>query len=56
MPNTYESGYTRNTKDKKAKEKFERNGKFTRKGIRIAEAIKERKNPINIPFRANATV
>ena len=56
MLNTYESGYTRNTKDKKAKEKFERNGKFTQKAIRIAEAIKERKNPINIPFRANATV
>ena len=46
MPNTYDIEYSRNTKDKKAKEKFERNGKFTQKTIRIASAIKERKNPI----------
>ena len=41
MPNTYENGYSRNTKDKKAKEKFERNGKFTQKAIRIAEELKQ---------------
>lgn len=46
MPNTYENGYSRNTKDKKAKEKFERNGKFNKKAIRIAVAIKERNEPI----------
>lgn len=46
MPNTYDNGYSRNTKDKKAKKTFERNGKFTQKAIRIAEAVQERKNPI----------
>jgi hypothetical protein len=46
MPNTYENGYSRNTKDKKAKEKFERNGKFTQMAIRIAEELKRKKNPI----------
>jgi len=46
MPNTYENEYSRNTKAKKAKEKYEKNGKFSQKAIRIAEAIKTKKNPI----------
>ena len=47
MPNTYENGYSRSTKDKKAKEKFERNGKYTQKAIRITQAVKERKHHIS---------
>lgn len=48
MPNTYDNGYSRNTKNKKAKEKFDRNGKFTQKAIRIAVALKERTHPITV--------
>jgi hypothetical protein len=48
MPNTYENGYSRNTKDKKAKEKFDRNGKYTQKAIRIAAALKEKTPPITV--------
>lgn len=48
MSDNYENGYFRNTKDKKAKEKFERNGKYSQKAIRIADAIKTKQNPIRI--------
>uniref|UniRef100_A0A6C0BD51 Uncharacterized protein n=1 Tax=viral metagenome TaxID=1070528 RepID=A0A6C0BD51_9ZZZZ len=33
----------RKKKSDKAKEKFDRNGKFTQKGVRVMEALKEKK-------------